>query len=77
MKKIVNKIVDGVLDAAVVTVEFVDGRFGRKVLKPQYRRWWRVATYGTLAVLFVRFVMCPFFAWWDKVVDFFNYVIWG
>lgn len=55
----------------------IDGRFGRKVLKPQYRRWWRLATYGTLAVLFVKFVMFPFFAWWDKVVDFLNYVIWG
>ena len=49
----------------------------KRVLKPQYRRWWRVMTYGALAFLFFRFVMCPFFAWWDKVVTFLNYVIWG
>lgn len=55
----------------------IDGRFGNRVLKPQYRRWWRVLTYGTLAFLFFRFVMCPFFEWWDGVVSFLNYVIWG
>lgn len=55
----------------------VDGRFGNRVLKPQYRRWWRAITYGTLAFLFFRFVMVPFFEWWDGVVDFLNYVIWG
>ena len=64
--KIANNIVNG-----------IDGRFGNRVLKPQYRRWWRLMTYGTLFILFVRFVMFPFFEWWDGVVDFLNYVIWG
>lgn len=64
--KIVNSIVNG-----------IDGRFGNRALKPQYRRWWRLMTYGTLFILFVRFVMFPFFEWWDEVVRFLNYVIWG
>ena len=55
----------------------IDGRFGKRVLKAHYRRWWRVMTYGVLAFLFFRFVLCPFFAWWGKVVDFLNYIIWG
>ena len=55
----------------------IDGRFGRKVLKQPYRNYWRVITYGTLFILFNMFVMVPFFKWWDKVVDFLNYVIWG
>lgn len=55
----------------------IDGRFGNRVLKPQYRIWWRMLTYGTLAFLFFRFVMVPFFEWWDGVVGFLNYVIWG
>lgn len=55
----------------------IDGRFGKKVLKDQYRSWWRLMTYGTLVILFIRFVMFPFFQWWDGVVSFLNYVIWG
>ena len=30
----------------------IDGRFGNKVLKPQYRVYWRLFTYGTLFILF-------------------------
>ena len=29
----------------------IDGRFGNKVLKPQYRVYWRLFTYGTLATV--------------------------
>ena len=61
----------------LTVLKAVDGRFGKRALKPQYRRWWIVMTYGALAFLFFRFVVCPFFAWWDKVVAFLNYVIWG
>lgn len=55
----------------------IDGHFGNKVLKPQYRVYWRLLTYGTLFILFFRFVMVPFFNWWDGVVRLLNYVIWG
>lgn len=55
----------------------IDGRFGNRVLKPKYRKWWRLFTYGTLVILFIRFVMFPILDWWSGVVDFLNYVIWG
>ena len=55
----------------------IDGRFGRRVLKEQYRGYWRLMTYGTLTILFIRFVMFPILEWWSGVVDFLNYVIWG
>lgn len=55
----------------------IDGRFGRRVLKEQYRGYWRLMTYGTLTILFIRFVMFPILEWWQGVVDFLNYVIWG
>lgn len=55
----------------------IDGRFGKKVLKYQYRNWWRLMTYGTLVILFIRGVMFPILEWWSGVVDFLNYVIWG
>lgn len=55
----------------------IDGRFGRRVLKEQYRGYWRLMTYGTLTILFISFVMFPILEWWSGVVDFLNYVIWG
>lgn len=55
----------------------IDGRFGRRVLKEQYRGYWRLMTYGTLTILFIRFVIFPILEWWQGVVDFLNYVIWG
>lgn len=61
----------------LTVLKAIDGRFGKKVLKNKYRGFWRVITYGTLAFMFFRFILCPFFAWWDKVVAFLNYVIWG
>lgn len=55
----------------------IDGHFGNKVLKPQYRVYWRLFTYGTLFILFLRFVMVPLLNCWDVVVRLLNYVIWG
>lgn len=55
----------------------IDGHFGNKVLKPQYRVYWRLFTYGTLFILFLRFVMVPLLNCWDGVVRLLNYVIWG
>lgn len=57
--------------------DFIDGRFGRKVLKPKYRVWWRVITYGTILTLFFVYMMSPFFDWWIRFVWFLDYVFWG
>lgn len=58
-------------------LNIIDGRFGKRVLKPQYRVWWRTITYGSLFFLFFRFVVIPFFEFWEKVIMFLNFVIWG
>lgn len=55
----------------------LNGKFGRRVLKPKYRRIWRCITWGSLAVLFFIYVLIPFFEYWDKVVRMINYVRWG
>lgn len=55
----------------------MNGRFGNRVLKPQYRQWWVLFTWGTFAILFFVFVMRPFYEWWDKVVYAMNAVIRG
>jgi hypothetical protein len=57
-------------------LNILSGRFGKKVLKPVYRKIWRIMIYGFLViVLFYLFVQ--FLNFWDKVVDFLNHVIWG
>ena len=55
----------------------LDGKFGRKVLKPKYRRIWRCITWGSLAVLFFIYVLIPLFEFWHRVVIAINYVYWG
>ena len=55
----------------------LDGKFGRRVLKPKYRRIWRCITWGSLAVLFFIYVLIPFFEFGNKVVRIINYVHWG
>ena len=61
----------------IKVLQAIDGRFGRRVLKEQYRGYWRLMTYGTLSILFIRFVMFPILKRWQGVVDFLNYIIWG
>lgn len=75
--KTVNRIANNSMSGLITALEFVDGRFGRKVLKRPYRRVWRVMTYGSLFLLIWNFVIVPLFRWWDGVVRFLNYVIWG
>lgn len=77
MKQIVNRIANNSKAVIKLLMEFVDGRFGRKVLKRPYRRVWRVFTYGSLFLLLWNCVIVPLFRWWDGVVRFLNYVIWG
>ena len=54
----------------------IDGHFGNKVLKPMYRKIWRTITYGSFIVVLI-YLFVQFMNFWDKVVDFLNFVIWG
>lgn len=38
------------LDVIDTIFEALDGKFGRRVLKPKYRRIWRCITWGSLAI---------------------------
>lgn len=65
-----------VLNILIAILYAIDGRFGKRVLKPEIRKWWRVVTYGTLIVLFFIYIFIPFMDWWQGVVDYINYVRW-
>lgn len=57
-------------------LEFVDGRFGRRVLKPKYRRVWKAfwKTVGTVIAVVLFFGMMQVL---QSCTDFINYVYWG
>lgn len=56
--------------------EFFWGRFGRKKLVKKYRVWWQRFWIVVFVFLFL-WGMKIFLEWWDGVVRFLNYVIWG
>lgn len=73
----VENITYTILDWIVKIIEALDGKFGRRVLKPKYRRVWRWITWGTTTILFIIYIVIPFFEFWERVVRFINYVRWG
>ena len=56
--------------------EFFWGRFGRKKLVKKYRVWWK-RFWIAVFVFLILWGMVLFLEWWDGVVRFLNYVIWG
>lgn len=56
--------------------EFFWGCFGRKKLVKKYRVWWQRFWIAVFVFMFL-WGMKIFFEWWDGVVRFLNYVIWG
>lgn len=70
-------IVDLLLSIVVGALQFIDGRFGKMVLKPKFRLWWRIVTYSVIAILLWKFIVCPLFETWEQTVSYVNYVAWG
>lgn len=70
-------VVDLLFSIVVGALQFIDGRFGKRVLKPKFRLIWRIVTYSVTAVLLWKFILSPFFATWERMVSFVNYVAWG
>lgn len=61
----------------VAIVKALDGKFGSRVLKQPYRDYYRVVVWTTLIVLIWRYLLVPFFGWWDKAIYVMNHIIWG
>lgn len=70
-------VVDLLFSIVVGALQFIDGRFGKRVLKTKIRLWWRIVTYSIMAILFWKFIVSPFFEIWGRMVSFVNYVAWG
>lgn len=61
----------------VAIVKVLDGKFGNRVLRQPYRDYYRVVVWAILVVLIWRYLLVPFFGWWDKVIHGANNIIWG
>lgn len=70
-------VFDLLLSIVVGVLQFIDGRFGKMVLKPKFRLWWRIVTYSVIAILLWKFIVCPLFETWEQTVSYVNYVAWG
>ena len=66
-----------VLEALDIILWALDGKFGRRVLKPKYRRIWRCITWGSLAILFFIYILIPLCEFWNRVVSIINSIRWG
>lgn len=56
---------------------FMNGRFFKYRLEKPYRTVWRVITWGIFVWGVLTYVCVPFFAWWDKAMQFIGNLIWG
>lgn len=70
-------VVDLLLSIVVGALQFIDGRFGKRVLKPKFRMIWRIVTYSVMAMLLWKFIVFPLFEAWERMVSFVNYIAWG
>lgn len=70
-------VVDLLLSIVVGALQFIDGRFGKRVLKPKFRLIWRIVTYSVMAMLLWKFIVFPLFEAWERMVSFVNYIAWG
>lgn len=58
-------------------LEVMNGKFGKRVLKPRYITYWCMLTWGTATVVAIRVILVPILEWWSGIVDMLNYIIWG
>lgn len=58
-------------------IKALDGKFGNKVLKQPYRDYYRIIVLAIFAVLTWKYVIVPFFGFWDKAIHVMNHIIWN
>ena len=74
---ILSWVAFSLITVGVVLLSAMDGHFGNRVLKQPYRNIWRILCWAAFVYGFFMLVCVPLFRWWDRVVAFLDYVIWG
>lgn len=70
-------VLDFLFSVVVTVLHFIDGRFGKKVLKRKFRLYWRIVTYSISFIFLWILVINPFLDAWIELVNFLNHIIWG
>lgn len=67
-----------IIVATVVLAYYaMNGQFVYRRLRKPYVYVWRAITWGALVWATFTYVLVPFFAWWDKAMEFIGNVIFG
>lgn len=57
-------------------VNFFKGRFGKYRLRKPFRTYWGALWIVSFTVIFLKYIMFPFFEFWDSVILNLNHLIW-
>ena len=74
---VIYVVAENVLAALYHLYRFLNGRFGKRVLRQPYKKIWQVVMWTLFIYLFTIKIMFPILEWWQGIVDYMNYVIWG
>lgn len=77
MAHLFEALIGSVILVASVVYNGMNGRFSRVRLKKPYVYVWRAITWSVFIWVTFTYVFVPFFSWWERIVAFLNYVIWG
>jgi len=73
----IDVVIENVLMAMYYSYQFLNGRFGKKILRQPYKLIWQIAVWSLFVYFFITKIMFPSIEWWQGIVDYMNYVIWG
>lgn len=74
---VIYVVIENVLAALYHLYRFLNGRFGKRVLRQPYKKIWQVVMWTLFIYLFSTKVVFPILEWWQGVVNYMNYVVWG
>lgn len=74
---VIYVVIENVLAALYHLYRFLNGRFGKRVLRQPYKKIWQVVMWNLFIYLFSTKVVFPILEWWQGVVNYMNYVVWG
>ena len=72
----IDVVIENILIAMYNSYRFLNGRFGKKVLRQPYKRIWQIVAWSLFVYFFTTKIMFPIIGWWQRIVDCMNYVIW-
>lgn len=72
----IDVVIENVLIATYHLYRFLNGRFGKKVLRQPYKRIWQIVAWSLFVYFFTAKIMFPIIEWWQGIVNCMNHVIW-